>query len=214
LEAEFRDGAFVVVRAEGPFDPPPRVKPPNSARQQFGKGAKHQKTKPQFTGNSPRVVKPQQVEAQVQASPLSAEEIQKMAIPTKIQVTCKINQVPPCRELPSKEMEFFLADGERVLTVRMKAKQFNKLTNHGFEQWVAAISGELGPATETGFELVNASIQVFEKRPKIEAESAGQRNQEVASVPLTSSAHQPEQKGEEQPKERQRKNLLSGVRLA
>jgi hypothetical protein len=214
LEAEFRDGAFVVVRAEGPFDPPPRVKPPNSAHQKFGKGAKHQKIKPQFTGNSPRVVKPHQVEAQVQASPLSAEEIQKMAIPTKIQVTCKINQVPPCRELPSKEMEFFLADRERVLTVRMKVKQFNKLTNHGFAQWIAAISGELGPATETGFELVNASIQVFEKRPKIEAEPASQKIQESAPVSPTSSADQPEQKGEEQPKERQRKNLLSGVRLA
>ena len=214
LEAEFRDGAFVVVRAEGPFDPPPRVKPPNLTRQQFGKEAKHQKTRPQFTGDSPRIVKPQQLEAQVQATPLTAQEIQKMAIPTKIQVTCKISEVPPCRELPSKEMEFFLADGERVLTVRMKAKQFNKLTNHGFEQWIAAISGELGPATETGFELVNASIQIFEKRPKIEAESAGQKTQEVAPVSPTSSTDQPEQKGEEQPKERQRKNLLSGVRLA
>jgi hypothetical protein len=214
LEAEFRDGAFVVVRAEGPFDPPPRVKPPKSAHQQFGKGAKYQKTKPQFTGTSPRIVKPHQVEAQAQASPLPVQEIRKMTIPTKIQITCKISEVPPCRELPSKEMEFFLADGERVLTVRMQARQFIKLTNHGFKQWIAAISGELGPATETGFELVNASIQVFEKRPKIEAESASQKIQEVTSVPPTSSAHPPEQKGEDQPKERQRKNLLSGVRLA
>ncbi|MGA7935102.1 MAG: hypothetical protein WCA35_16260, partial [Kovacikia sp.] len=86
--------------------------------------------------------------------------------------------------------------------------------NHGFEQWVAAISGELGSATETGFELMNPSIQIFEKRPKIEAESAGQKIQESAPVSPTSSADQPEQKGEEQLKERQRKNLLSGVRLA
>ncbi len=49
----------------------------------------------------------------------------------------------------------------------MKAKHFSKLTQHGFEQWVAAISGELGPATETGFELVNANIQVFEKQRKV-----------------------------------------------
>ncbi len=212
LEAEFRDRAFVVVRAEGPFDPPPRVKPPNLAHQKSGKGAKHQKTKPQIASESPRIVKPQRVEAQVQASPLTAQEIRKMAIPTKIQVTCKISEVPPCRELPSKEMEFFLSDGERVLTVRMKAKQFNKLTNHGFEQWIAAISGELGPATEAGFESVNASIQVFEKQRKVDVESPIPK--EFASVPPPSSAHQPEQKGEEQPKERQRKNLLSGVRLA
>ncbi|HEY5138277.1 MAG TPA: hypothetical protein VIJ25_03025, partial [Methylococcales bacterium] len=146
LEAEFRDGAFVVVRAEGPFNPPRRIKPTNSTCQQFDKGAKQQKTKPQVTGDSPCIGKPQPLEAQVQAPPLSAQEIQKMAIPTKIQVTCKISEVPPCRELPSKEVEFFLADGERVLTVWMKAKQVNKLTNHGFEQWIAAISGELAPA--------------------------------------------------------------------
>ncbi len=216
LEAEIRDGAFIVNRAEGPFAPPPRVKPPNLAHQKFGKGAKHQKTKPQFTSESPRIVKPQRVEAQVQATPLTAQEIRKMAIPTKIQVTCKISEVPPCRELPSKEIEFFLADGDRILNVRMKAKQFSKLTQHGFEQWIAAISGELGPATESGFELVNASIQIFEKlsKPKRDSEPASGKIQEVASVPHTSSAHPPELKGEEQPKERQRKNLLSGVRLA
>lgn len=211
LETEFRDGAFVVVRAEGPFAPPPRVKPPNSAPQKFGKGAKHQKMKPQLTSTSPRIVKPHRVAAQVQASPLTAQEIRKMSVPTKIQVTCKISEVPPCRELPSKDLEFFLADGERVLTVRMKARHFSKLTNHGFAQWVAAISGELGPSTEIGFELVNPSIQVFEKKTKLDVEPASKKIQEVASVPFTSSAHPPEQKGEEQPK---RKNLLSGVRLA
>jgi len=48
----------------------------------------------------------------------------------------------------------------------------------------------------------------------VDAEPASQKIQEVVSVSPTSSTHQPEQKGEEQPKERQRKNLLSGVRLA
>jgi len=49
---------------------------------------------------------------------------------------------------------------------------------------------------------------------RVKAEPASQKIQESVSVPPTSSSHQPEQKGEEQPKERQRKNLLSGVRLA
>jgi hypothetical protein len=113
---------------------------------------------------------------------LTAQEIREMAIPTKIQITCKISEVPPFRELPSKELEFFLADGERVLTVRMKARLFNKLTNHGFHKWVAVISGELGPATETGCELVNPSLQVFEKKPRGDAEPASQKIQQSASV--------------------------------
>jgi hypothetical protein len=72
----------------------------------------------------------------------------------------------------------------------------------------------LGPATETGCELVNSSIQIFEKQPKVDAEPASQKIQQSASVLPTPPAHPPEQKREDQSKERQRKNLLSGVRLA
>jgi len=35
-----------------------------------------------------------------------------------------------------------------------------------FPLWVAAIAGKMGQATEKGFVLAEANIQVFEKKPK------------------------------------------------
>jgi hypothetical protein len=35
-----------------------------------------------------------------------------------------------------------------------------------YPQWVAALSGKLGPSTRQGFILVEAELQVFEKKPK------------------------------------------------
>ena len=91
-----------------------------------------------------------------------------MATTAKISLTCKLSEVPKHRELADKRIEFFLQDGEsdRIFTVQMKPKLFKKLTDHGFADWVAAITGEIGPATETGFELVNASVQVFERKAR------------------------------------------------
>lgn len=38
-----------------------------------------------------------------------------------------------------------------------------------FPQWVTAINGKIGDMSEKGFSLVDASIQVFEKKPNPEA---------------------------------------------
>jgi hypothetical protein len=177
LEAEVRDGGFFVVHAEGPFEPPPKatqfIPPPAPA-------------KPEPTAAQP--VTP--------TLPLTVEEIRAMATPAKIQVTCKLNEVPKHRELADKRVEFFLKDGEsdRIFTIRMKPKIFKKLTEHGFTDWVAAITGEIGPVTETGFELVNAAVQVFEKKAReVEAGKAGD-----------------EEKGGESGK---KKSLLDGVKM-
>ncbi len=102
-----------------------------------------------------------------------------MKIPTKIQLACKINQLPPARTLPDGRAEFFLDDGQRLLTVRMKQKTFKKLKEHGFTSWVATISGTLGGMTETGFELANASVQVFEKKEK-DTEAKPEETKEAA----------------------------------
>ena len=38
-----------------------------------------------------------------------------------------------------------------------------------FPQWVGAISGKMGEATENGFILLEPAVQVFEKKPKPDA---------------------------------------------
>jgi hypothetical protein len=192
LEAEVSDGGFFVVHAEGPFEPPPKatefIQPPTPAKSE-----------------------PTAAQSVTPVLPLTVEEIRAMATPAKIQVTCKLNEVPKHRELADKRIEFFLQDGEsdRIFTVRMKPKIFKKLTEHGFTEWVAAITGEIGPATETGFELVNAAVQVFEKKAR-EADAGakekagdGQKGTEA-----NDNAEAPKKDGVAK-----RKGLLDGVRL-
>jgi hypothetical protein len=139
LEAEVRDGGFFVVTAQGPFDPPPKATeftpPPAPAKPELA--------------TAPSVPP---------ALLLTVKEIRAMATPAKIQLTCKLNEVPKHRELADKRIEFFLKDGDsdRIFTVRMKPKIFKKLTEYGFADWVAAIAGKIGTETETGFELKKA----------------------------------------------------------
>jgi hypothetical protein len=213
-EADLRDGAFVITKAEGPFVPPPKVG-------LSGSGSATMESRQVFTPPIRKLTDAEQahvpvpsasVAAQVQTIPpipsLTIKEIRDMAIPAKISLTCKLNQVPPHRELPDKRVEFYLKDGEsdRIFTVRMKPKMFKKLSDHGFVDWVAAITGEIGAVTETGFELVNAAVQVFEKKPKGESE-VGAQEKAVAQKPTA----------EVQPSEKdgvgKRKSLLNGVQM-
>jgi hypothetical protein len=199
LEVEVRDGAFAVTHAEGPFDPPPKatefIPPPPKAPKEPPKLAN--KTQP----SAPPAQAPTSIKS------LTPQEIRAMATPAKIQVTCKLNEVPKHRDLADKRVEFFLQDGEsdRIFTVRMKPKIFKKLTEHGFTEWVAAITGEIGPATETGFELVNAAIQVFEKKAREfeDKEKAGDGRKGAVTVDESD-------KGNGVGK---RKSLLDGVRM-
>ena len=132
-----------------------------------------------------------------------------MATAVKAQVMCKLNQVPKHRELPDKRFEFFLADGDRIFTVKMKPKMFKKLTDHGFPEWVASITGDLGPATETGFELENASLQIFQKKAKAEAEA---KPEDKAQSAAASAVQRPEAlKAEAKPEGK--KSLLDGVKM-
>jgi hypothetical protein len=159
----------------------------------------------------PAPAKPEPTAAQpvTPAIPLTAEEIRAMATLAKIQVTCKLSEVPKHRELADKRVEFFLKDGEsdRIFTVQMKPKIFKKLTEHGFTEWVAAITGEIGPATETGFELVNAAVQIFEKKAR-EAEVAA--NEKVGDGQKKAVTVDESDKGNGVGK---RKSLLDGVKM-
>jgi hypothetical protein len=187
LEVEVRDGAFTVTCAEGLYDPPP-------------KATEFMLPQPKAPKDPPQSVAKPQPSAPTSIKPLTPQEIRAMATPAKIQVTCKLNEVPKHRDLVDKRVEFFLKDGEseRIFTVHMKPKIFKKLTEHGFTEWVAAITGEIGPGTETGFELVNAAVQVFAKKAR-----------EADAVP-NEKAGDGNEKGEGVGK---RKSLLDGVKM-
>jgi len=85
---------------------------------------------------------------------------------------------------------------------------FKKMSDHGFAVWVAAITGEMGAATETGFELINPAVQVFEKKAKSDGElGSGVKEKAIEQKPAA----------EVQPLEKdsvgKRKSLLEGVQM-
>jgi hypothetical protein len=215
-EAELRDGAFVITQAEGPFVPPPKVG-------FSGSGSTTTEPRPAFTPPVRKLKDAEQARvpvasasdaAQVQTIPpilpLTIKEICDMAIPAKISLTCKLNQVPPHRKLPDKRVEFYLKDGEsdRIFTVRMKPKMFKKLSDHGFADWVAAITGEMGTATESGFELINAAVQVFEKKAKSDGESGADGKEKAMEQEPGVEGNPPERN-----KEGNRKHQLGRVQV-
>ena len=51
--------------------------------------------------------------------------------------------------------------------------------------WVGAIAGTMGESTPTGFVLDNASIQIFEKKPKGEAAAPTAPVEAVEAVEAT-----------------------------
>jgi hypothetical protein len=215
-EAELRDGAFVIIKAEGPFVPPPKVglSGAGSATMESGQAFTPPIRKLKDAEQAHVPVPSASVTAQLQTIPpilsLTIKEIRDMAIPAKISLTCKLNQVPRHRELPDKRVEFYLKDGEsdRIFTMRMKPKMFKKLSDHGFADWVAAITGEIGTATETGFELINAAVQVFEKKAKSDGESSSEGKEKAMEQKPVVEANPLERN-----KEGKRKSLLDGVQV-
>ncbi len=99
------------------------------------------------------------------------KDVIAMAIPGKLDVTLKINQLPQAKPASPGAMLFAVQADGRVVIVEMKNKQWNTLKTaaENYPQWVAAITGKLGEAIDGGFRLENLSIQVFEKKPKPDA---------------------------------------------
>jgi hypothetical protein len=98
-----------------------------------------------------------------------------MATTGKLELTIKINEIPQAKTLQNGWQSFELDCDGRIVSVSVKPKVWKKLTEAqaNFPMWVAAISGQMGQATDDGFVLEQPSIQVFEKKPKLEA---AQRN--------------------------------------
>lgn len=140
--------------------------------------------------------------------------MRERAVPVKIQITCKLSVVPPHRVLENKQVEFYLTEGERIITVKMSNKQFKKLREHGFDQWTAIVSGSMGSGTDAGFELSEASVQVFEKKAKEAPSAVDGEEMKSADKPVSSEKATPDaQPGPGEQMKTGNKNLLAGVKI-
>jgi len=123
---------------------------------------------PAETPASPRPGNPSP--APLDDEPALLEELIAMAIPGKLEVTLKINTLPPIKTTGQTVLFAVQADGQTVV-VELKTKAWNSLKTAAerYPHWVAAITGPMGEAMEGGFRLVHPAVQVFEKKPKPDA---------------------------------------------
>lgn len=92
-----------------------------------------------------------------------------MATPAKLEVTIKVSTLPTVTTIPANGWKSFEldCDGQRV-TVTVRPKLWTKLETAAstWPLWTAAIAGKMGPRSPEGFELLEPSIQVFERKAK------------------------------------------------
>ena len=77
--------------------------------------------------------------------------------------------LPQANPAPNKKVEVNITDQNGVnFSVLLNAKSWRKAESNAqaFAGWVGAISGKLGQASDGGFTIEGAGIQLFEKKPK------------------------------------------------
>ena len=104
---------------------------------------------------------------------------------TKSEITLKFNELPQATPAPNKKVELELTDQNGVVfTALINAKSYRKAEGDiaTFAEWGGAITGKLGSKTEQGFEVVDAGIKVFDKKPKDQAPEGNVVNSDPVSV--------------------------------
>jgi len=88
----------------------------------------------------------------------------------KLEITIKINELPQSQTVENGWQRLEIDCDGRIITMVVKPKVFKKLADAqaNYPQWVGAIAGKMGQATDNGFMLLEPNIQVFEKKPKAE----------------------------------------------
>ncbi|MBD2520477.1 hypothetical protein H6G93_37170 [Nostoc sp. FACHB-973] len=88
----------------------------------------------------------------------------------KSEVTIKFSgELPTATPLQNKKVAIELTDQNGIVfTAQVNAKSWRKAETSAseFADWAGAVSGKLGVRTENGFEVVDAGIQIFEKKAK------------------------------------------------
>ena len=88
----------------------------------------------------------------------------------KSEVTIKFSgELPTATPAANKNIQIELTDQNGIVfTARVNAKSWRKAETSAseFADWAGAVSGKLGQRTENGFEVVDAGVQIFEKKAK------------------------------------------------
>lgn len=86
------------------------------------------------------------------------------------EVTLKFSgTLPQALPVENKKVEISLTDQNGVVfTAQINGKSWRKAEASAaeFADWAGMVSGKLGQRTDKGFHVIDAGIQVFEKKPK------------------------------------------------
>ena len=118
--------------------------------------------------NIPRATGPMEVKAATPKTPVVTEWNGEMST-AKLEVILKLNELPRgAFTLPGGHKQFYLDCSGRTVTVTLRPKLWTKLETaaRDWPQWVGTVTGQMGPATPKGFELLEPGVQVFERKAK------------------------------------------------
>ena len=100
--------------------------------------------------------------------PMTLSEAQ--CVKGRLELTLKFSELP--KAIPGERDFTFGVDCEGTLIqVSVRPRLWNRLLQAAREypQWVATVTGKMGPPTARGFVLLEPGLQVFEKKAKTEA---------------------------------------------
>ncbi|UJR87298.1 MULTISPECIES: hypothetical protein [Sandaracinus] len=90
--------------------------------------------------------------------------------PARLDVTLKLSELPRGVMTRAKDgwKEFRVDCDGRAVSIAMRPRVWNKLEQAAKElpDWVASITGKMGPPTREGFVLLEPGVQVFERKSK------------------------------------------------
>lgn len=97
-----------------------------------------------------------------------------MPVTGRREVRVKISELPEPETVNNGWQQFEVDCSGKIIRVTVKPKVWKKLqqAQEEYPMWVAAIAGTMGEPIENGFILEQATIQVFEKKPKPPKEEA------------------------------------------
>ncbi len=86
----------------------------------------------------------------------------------RLELTIKINELPATETVENGWQQFSIDCNGVVFQVTVRPKIWRRLeeADKSYDMWVAAVTGQLGAKTDTGYLLDQPSIQAFERKPK------------------------------------------------
>ena len=99
----------------------------------------------------------------------------------KLEINIKINQLPTQSQTIKRGWQRFYINIEgQIVQMKVRPRTWNKLlkANEEYPTWVASITGKMGHRIKNGFELLEPSIQVYEKKVGVPSESSPETPEE------------------------------------